>query len=112
MDNNKNRRRSFPYTLPCITFLKLLLFTENIGPYRKIVSGSCSSNGMQPITSLQECNIAAEAIGNRDITATKTDSSSRPEGCYDNGNLWLAINPVNKGNGPYESLHPICKTTG
>ena len=67
---------------------------------------------MQPITSIQECNVAAQAIGNLDTTATITTDSPRPEGCYDNGYLWLAINPVNKGNGADSTRQPICKTTG
>ena len=74
---------------------------------------------MLPITSIQECNAAAQAIGNSDITAKQTNSSPRPEGCYENknnGNLWLAINPENQGNGRIlhhsQILNPICKTTG
>lgn len=67
---------------------------------------------MQTITSIHECNVAAQAIGNSDTTATKTKNSLRPEGCYDNGNLWLATNPVNKGIGANAMVHPICKTTG
>ena len=78
----------------------------------KIFSGTCSSNSMQPITSIQECNLAAQAIGNPSITAKETETSPRPEGCYDNGGLWLAINPVNKGNGADSTRHPICKLTG
>ena len=68
---------------------------------------------MQPITSIQECNVAAKAIVKYDTTATETEDSPRPEGCYDkNGNVWLAINPVNKGNGADSTRHPICKPTG
>ena len=93
-------------------FSYLFSFHKNSGPYRKILSGSCSSNGMQPITTFQECNVAAKAIGNPDINASEAESSPRPEGCYDNGRLWLATNPVNKGNGADLSRHPICKTAG
>ena len=67
---------------------------------------------MLPITSIQECNAAAKAIGNTDTTATQTNNSPRPEGCYDNGYLWLAINPENQGNGADSTRHPICKITG
>ena len=71
---------------------------------------------MQPITSIQECNTAAKAIGNSDTTATKTENSPRPEGCYDNGYLWFATNPVNKEIGAYSAIysanHHICKRTG
>ena len=87
-------------------------FTKYLATYVKIFSGTCSSNGMQHITTIQECNSAAQAIGNPDITATETEDAARPEGCYDNGNLWLAINPVNKGNGADSTRHPICKLTG
>ena len=62
---------------------------------------------MQPITSTQECNVAAQAIGIQDSTGTgaiETEDSSengkpRPEGCYFfaiTNMLWLAINPANK----------------
>ena len=93
-------------------FLYLLSFNKNSGPYRKIFSGSCSSNGMQPITTLQECEVAAQAIGNPDITASEATVSPIPEGCYDNGNLWLSKDPVNKGNGADPTRQPICKTAG
>ena len=93
-------------------FQYLFSFHKNSGPYRKIFSGSCSSNGMEPITTFQECNIAAQAIGNPDITATEAVNSPRPEGCYDNGHLWLATNPLNKGNGADSSRQPIWKTAG
>ena len=78
--------------------------------YRKIFSGSCISNDMQAIASIEECNAAAEAIGNYDVTARTTNSTQKPEGCYDkNGGLWLAINPANRGNGADSTRNPICK---
>ena len=67
---------------------------------------------MQPINSIHECNAAAQAIGNSDTTATQVNGSPLPEGCYDNGRLWLAIDPENQGNGADGGLRPICKTTG
>ena len=99
----------------------LIFLNKNLGTYKKIVSGSCSSNGMQPITSTQECNAAAQAIGIQDSTGTgaiETEDSSengkpRPEGCYVYYDLlWLAINPANKGNGADSTRHPICKISG
>ena len=77
-----------------------------------IASGSCSSNGMETITSSQECNVAAKDIGLMRGDAMETESVPRPEGCYDNGHLWLATNPSNKGNGADSSRQPICKTSG
>ena len=70
---------------------------------------------MQPITSIRECNVAAKAIGNSDITATVTTGDGFPEGCWivkDNGNLWLATNSNNQGNGAHPNYHPICIRTG
>ena len=93
-------------------FYIYFIFTKYLGRYRRISSGSCGSNGMQPITSFQECNIAAQAIGYVDLTASEAVDSPRPEGCYYNGRLWLATNPVNKGNGADSSRKPICKTAG
>ena len=87
------------------------IFHKKTGPYRKFFSGSCTFPGWEPITNIDECNVAAQDIGNMDTTATITENSPRPEGCYDNGNLWLAINPMNKGNGADSTRHPICKPT-
>ena len=73
---------------------------------------------MLPINSIQECNSAAQAIGNSDITARETMNSVLPEGCYEkdgdekDGGLWLSKNPINKGRGASSTRHPICKTTG
>ena len=65
---------------------------------------------MQAITSIEECNAAAVAIGNPKVSATTTDDTPTPEGCYANANLWVATNPSNKGNGEMEEgQHPICK---
>ena len=72
---------------------------------------------MQAINSIEECNAAAQAIGNSDITASVTTTASpRPEGCYDkDGKLFLATNPINQGNGADSDCdsrcrHPICRT--
>ena len=67
--------------------------------YLKITSGTCADVGMAPITEQNECNTAAAAIGNTDTSSTVTFDSPRPEGCYDNGNLWLATNAANIGRG-------------
>ena len=68
---------------------------------------------MQPITSTQECNAAAQAIGNSGTTATDTMNFPRPDGCYEkDGNLWLSLNQRNVGNGADSTRHPICKTHG
>jgi hypothetical protein len=78
--------------------------------YTKITSGTCSSNGLLPITALDECNAAAAQIGNADTSAVTTNSDeSRPEGCYDNGNLWLATHASNIGNGVDGLRLPICR---
>ena len=78
--------------------------------YTKITSGTCSSNGLLPITALDECNAAAAQIGNADTSADTTNSDeSRPEGCYDNGNLWLATHASNIGNGVDGLRLPICR---
>ena len=68
---------------------------------------------MQPITTTQECNAAAQAIGNSDTTAKDTINSPRPDGCYEkDGNLWLSLNELNEGKGADSARHPICKTQG
>ena len=77
-----------------------------------IASGSCSSNGMETITSSQECNVAAKDIGLMRGDAMETESVPRPEGCYDNGFLWFSTNTANKGNGAESTRRSICKKTG
>ena len=70
---------------------------------------------MQAITSIEECNAAAQAIGNFDVTATVTKATPRPEGCYDGfyevtgWRLWFANNTINQGNGADSTRNPICK---
>jgi hypothetical protein len=61
---------------------------------------------------LDECNIAAAAIGNADTNATTTSDNPRPEGCYDDGNLWLATHTRNIGTGVDGSRFPICRAAG
>jgi hypothetical protein len=84
--------------------------------YSKITSGTCSSNGLLPITTLNECGKAAAAIGNADTSATTTSRTPRPEGCYDDGHLYdglyLATDTSNIGNGVDEAhaRFPLCRT--
>ena len=67
---------------------------------------------MKAINSIEECNAAAQAIGNSDITASVTTTASpRPEGCYVKGTvLYIATNTINLGNGADSTRYPICKT--
>ena len=66
---------------------------------------------MQAITTIEECNAAAQAIGNSDTNAYETTSSPRPEGCYVKGTtLYMANNTINLGNGADSTRYPICKT--
>ena len=59
--------------------------------YSKISSGTCSSNGLFPITTLTECAAAAAAIGNANTNPGTTRNSPRPEGCYvERNELWFA----------------------
>ena len=68
---------------------------------------------MEPITSTDECNQAAAAIGMERTNAQKLirTGTPRPEGCYtQNGFLYIAINPDNIGNGVDSDCRcPICK---
>ena len=83
--------------------------------YSKITSGTCSSNGFFPVTTLNECSVAAAAIGYADgyrLSAIEKTGTQRPDGCYEkNGELWLATNTANIGNGAGESWFPICRHT-
>ena len=80
--------------------------------YRKQASGTCASHGMLAITTIAECDAAAAALSNADVTSTPTSMTPRPEGCYDNGDgLWLATNEANAGNGVGvgEAQNLICR---
>jgi len=83
--------------------------------YVKITSGTCASNGKVVITSPNECNQAAAAIGMPDYRTNsqilKKTGTPRPEGCYtQNGFLYIAVNPDNIGNGADSDCRcPICK---
>ena len=95
---------------PCAEVL-LLKCGALMQSYSKITSGTCSSNGFFPVTTLSECNVAAAAIGNADTSASEATGTPRPEGCYDDGKLWLVTNTANIGNGADGSRFPICRHT-
>ena len=77
--------------------------------YRKQASGTCASHGMLAITTIAECDAAAAALSNADVSSTPTSMTPRPEGCYDNGDgLWLATNEANAGKGPGGGEEQIC----
>ena len=99
---------------PCaeVLLLKCGALMQSYIMYSKIASGTCSSNGFFPVTTFNECNVAAAAISNADTSATEALGTPRPEGCYDNDNqLWLATNTANIGNGADGSRFPICRHT-
>jgi hypothetical protein len=83
-------------------------FVNNIH-YTKVTSGTCNSNGFEPITTLNECTAAAAEIGISNMSAATTTERLKPEGCHDNGNLWLATHASNIGNGANGSHFPICR---
>jgi hypothetical protein len=63
-----------------------------------------------PIKTVNECNQAAAEIGEADTSADITENVPRPEGCYGlNGEIWLATNDANIGNGGDGSRFPICR---
>jgi len=83
--------------------------------FRVITTGTCGGIGWFPITSLQRCEEAGKALGIVDTSATATDLSDRPEGCYlfQGVYLWFGRSPDSKGKGaetsePGLSRHPIC----
>lgn len=83
-------------------------------PYHRISSGSCASNGLEPISDAATCEDAAAELGLADRTAFPVFSSARPEGCYFKGtlpgfSLFLAVSPLNAGNGAAGGREPICK---
>jgi len=103
--------------------------------YAMIPSGRCSDIGYFLITDVAFCDAAAAALGLSDTTATTaTAVEAAPEGCYwkgeglftpvgrrrlrehgdyaGQGELWMALDEANKGNGAAEGRLPICSSRG
>jgi hypothetical protein len=79
--------------------------------YAKISVGNCSDIGMHPIVESGVCQAAAEALGIETEGFSITQGSPKPFGCYvvlGTGELGLAVNPFNKGNGAMGPRVPIC----
>ena len=77
--------------------------------YVKITSGTCASHGKVVITSPNECNQAAAAIGMPDYR-TNSQIFKKTGTPRHNGFLYIAVNPDNIGNGADSDCRcPICK---
>jgi hypothetical protein len=84
--------------------------------YIKVSSGTCVGNGMLPVTTVEECNIAARYINPADTRSVEEgDWTPRPEGCYDSDNadsIWFASQVANIDNGYADDTRkPLCKSS-
>mmetsp|Transcript_39243 Transcript_39243/g.79261 ORF Transcript_39243/g.79261 Transcript_39243/m.79261 type:complete len:181 (-) Transcript_39243:101-643(-) len=91
--------------------------TQSAELFKQITFGTCATWNLHPITGPATCEAAARRLGLGDVTAAITGAPERPEGCYfyRDAELWLGINPQNKGNGvetsrssPIGPRFPIC----
>lgn len=82
--------------------------------FQEVNSGSCTDNGLAPITLETACDSARIALG---ISGPirQTEVRGVPEGCFAVGDnqVFFGVNPADKGNGPVltsqgNSLTPIC----
>eukprot|EP00419_Tripos_fusus_P027355 CAMPEP_0172726382 /NCGR_PEP_ID=MMETSP1074-20121228/90557_1 /TAXON_ID=2916 /ORGANISM="Ceratium fusus, Strain PA161109" /LENGTH=571 /DNA_ID=CAMNT_0013553379 /DNA_START=23 /DNA_END=1738 /DNA_ORIENTATION=- len=94
-----------------------IVFTGNYKLMKKIkmtyakTSGNCSDIGMHPIVEPGVCLAAAKALGIETEGFMITHGSPKPYGCYmvlGTGELGLAVNPFNEGNGAMGPRVPIC----
>jgi len=79
--------------------------------FTKIRNGTCSDIKQFPIMDPHACQIAAEALGLAVDKTTLSRKAAQPEGCFwkaDTLEMWLAVLPINKGNGALGVEHPIC----
>merc|ERR1740123_2517251 len=79
--------------------------------FTKIMNGTCSDIKQFPIMDPLACQTAALALGLAVDKATLSREAAQPEGCFwkaDALSLWLAVLPINKGNGAIGATHPIC----
>jgi len=81
--------------------------------YLKITHSTCAKVNKFPITTASECEAAAAALRlPRSGVTTQYWVAPAPEGCYRKGNeLWLSINPVNRGVGAMPGRESICSSS-
>jgi len=89
-----------------------VVLSKRIVSYEKIVKGSCTDADMFPINDVETCMAAAFAVGYFDTDIKLNhDNAERPEGCYVfKGELWLATNGGNRGNGAVGERSPLCSS--
>jgi hypothetical protein len=81
--------------------------------FEKIAVGSCTQQGLFPISSVQACEDAAIQLGLAATIVTKVSSGNKPEGCFSfrqGTELFMSTNPANTGNGATGGFEPICST--
>merc|ERR1712037_580065 len=95
-----------------VCFVKIATSTSppKIRFVAEISAGTCSDVGGLAINDQDLCELAAAVLGVPDTTASKTNTVSRPEGCYVfRGNrLFMGVNPASQGNGAPHKLGVFC----
>lgn len=82
--------------------------------------GACSDHKLFPILDSVACESAARTLALPDSSVKPTATANRPEGCYlwrgfTGNELWLGINPTNKGRGvetseANQTRLPVCSS--
>uniref|UniRef100_A0A7S1RHE7 Uncharacterized protein n=1 Tax=Alexandrium catenella TaxID=2925 RepID=A0A7S1RHE7_ALECA len=88
---------------------------KSIPVYAKIARGHCADIGMFPVRDAHTCELAAAAMQLPDTELQEIVLVPLPEGCHMfNGTrsmgLYLATNPINRGNGATRFHEPICSS--
>eukprot|EP00937_MAST-01D_sp_MAST-1D-sp2_P001996 g1996.t1 len=77
----------------------------NTTGYKNIASGTCTSHGLEYITSAEECKAAAQAVGADVLDGLPGPSGNRQRNCgTQGGHQWLHFNTQTSG---YIDGHPI-----
>ena len=75
-----------------------------LGVFVRVSYGSCSSPGMGPVRTKEECELAATNLGLSDRTAFTSLTPGRPHGCSYADNDWLNWYEDDPKADPYVSV--------
>jgi len=81
-----------------------------VQPFREISSGTCAEAGLKAVTLASTCELAAQALGKQDTTASDVGSDGVPEGCFveDGARLLMGTSATARGVPASQRLRPLC----
>ena len=72
-----------------LNWVIFLFLLEKRYLYKRVSSMNCAFHGMKPVSSKEECELAATSLGFSNATVYSSDPSSRPHGCIYASIDWL-----------------------